>query len=784
MSSSKMRDDKNKFGMGDVREMPGAENLAALDATLKHEEGVQRHIEQGNMAPHEEMLYVLQNGSTSQKINILQRLSRIIKEGDDRKAAQLVTALSEGIWAEDVEFQCAVPQALVTALPLLSESNLLLLLGGVKTMLEVRNPDIRKAWNVVVLETTAVLPSGTTLREVVPFALGKVEHGSPSDQRMLGCQLFGRMARRLPADTISSTFLSKAMSLCQDTDVQIRVGMCAQLGEVARGVGLETTKARITAELFDLLVDEEKLVSRAAFTCLIDLVEFFDAPYRREHFYPIIRSYISSPPEEVLSLLIEEFGRFLWKIKSDIQGAEDITLFANFFRQCAQKPDPEVRRMCAFNLPAVVASLPITTYATHLTHVTKALAVDPHPPVRRAIAAGLHELFGLLGDKASFYLEDSFMALIKDSMLEVRTHIVSHLSAMLTVFSAHLKGDEREHFFTALTPSIVGYEALVAKDWRRVQVLFSSFAGFPSYFPPQLLCDKFLPLLVRHLQRGAAALKEHCAELIVHFCARLQPAHNQLVVELFSKTINEQFGRSGSCHCRLAFITLFRNCARHYSRRFMRDRLLETVLSLADDHVVALRVALVQLLPDLKKILKPPTDDESAKLFAKALAKLHADHSPEVAEALRAVTPAVDEVEAEFARQAALRITNSADDVADRAREDSEGNLVDLARELEKSERRQKIREMLRNERESLALEASIGRPGPGGRGGAGVGGAGVKARPHGSLGGGVGSGSGPGAVFASRAASTNVTSPLSSVPMRPGAVASKTVAAKVSTRR
>lgn len=680
------------------RELPGIENLNALNASMEHEQQVQRHIEEGNLTPDEVALYIMQNGSTGQKVSMLQHLSRTIGDIDERKISLLLSELCDALWKQDIELQIAAPESLVTILPLIKEQHVKALLAGTKTMLEVRTLEVRKAWNQLALELVAYLPAPVIIQDLVPLALRKGDHSSPNDQRVLCCQLIGRICRRLDSEQVQATVLARAIGLCQDTDVSVRVAMCGQLGEVARSVGLEITKAQITAELFELLVDEEKLVSRAAFTCLIDLVEFFDPPYRREHFYPIIRSYISAPPDEVLSLLIEEFGRFLVKIKSDIQGVEEVTLFATFFRQSAQKSDPEVRRMCAFNLPAVVASLPITAYPMHLTQVTRTLSVDSHPPVRRAIAAGIHEIIRLLGDKAAMHVKEPFLALIQDSSLDVRSMMIQNLAPMLDTLLTQLRPDEKEHFVSVVVPALVGYEQCVQKDWRKVGLLFNAFPSFPSFFPGQVLADKFLPILIRHLHNGAHALKEQCAALIVLFTTSV--GNQNTVVDIFAKITNE-FGKSTSCYNRISYIRIFYYCTAHFSRKFLRYRMFETVMELGKDPVDSVRLSIARILPQIRVLVKHPVDQNTWDQYMDLVLRLREDASERVAMAIAGVILELDEIDREFSRQQALRVTDAPDDVADRQRELAEGPLIELAKEQEKLERRQKLKELLKSERDA-----------------------------------------------------------------------------------
>jgi serine/threonine-protein phosphatase 4 regulatory subunit 4 len=691
------------------REIPGLENINALNANMKHEEEVQRHIEEGSLAPHEVAEYIMAHGSTGQKISMFQHLHKTVPEMDEKKVTHLMGILCDGMWGQAPEMQIAAPAALQLILPFLNDSQAFILFEGARTMLDVRTADVRQAWIPFVLDCIGSLSVAKVLSDAAPLAIKKSEHSEPQDQRILSANMIGRICRKLDASRVNSTVMQKAMAMCQDTNVGVRVAMCAQLGEVARAVGLENSKLKVTAELFELLVDEEKLVSRAAFSCLIDLIEFFDAPYRREHFYPIIRSYISNPPEEVLTLLIEELGRFLWKIKSDIPNNDDVVLFAGFFKQCAQKPDADLRRMCAFNLPAVVASLPVTIFHSQLFGVTKSLATDSHTPTRRCIAAGLHELVALLGDRAGYYLREPFLALLQDPVISVRQKFMENVTVLLSCFSSQMKGDERENFFALVVPALVSFEQQAQKDWRMVRLLLTAAEKFPVYFSGAVLFDKFAPLLIKHLKEGAMAIRDLCASLLVRFTKNFHNSNN--VVEIFAKVTNE-FGRSPSCFQRMNYIRVFSAACDSYSRRFIRDRMLDLVQELSKDTVSSIRVAVARTIPKLRRVVKHSSVDQARyDAYQSMCERLQMDDDDFVREATREGLDELDGLEREYARQTALKLVDAADDLEDRKREDEEGSVLELAKEHDKMERRTKLKELLKNEKDVVPSDLGSKRP-------------------------------------------------------------------------
>lgn len=301
------------------REVPSQESISSLNASLKHEEEVQKHIEKNQLSTGEAALYIWSRGSQGQKVGMIRQLEKNIPDFEDRITSQLLLELKDAMWSQDLEIQMATAETMNVLLPSLTEAQQLTILAMCSAMLSVSSPEVRTGWVATALELVRVLPRPRLLTEMVPLMLKKSDHSEPGDQRVLCTQLLGSLCKRFDAQTIATSILPKALSLCQDTDIKVRAAMCGQLFTISQAIGTQMAKDKIAPELFELIEDEDKLVARAAFSCLIDMIDFFEVPYRKDHFYPIIRTNLQNPPPSIVSLLSSEIGRFLIKIKSDIQ---------------------------------------------------------------------------------------------------------------------------------------------------------------------------------------------------------------------------------------------------------------------------------------------------------------------------------------------------------------------------------------------------------------------------------------------------------------------------------
>jgi hypothetical protein len=148
----------------------------------------------------------------------------------------------------------------------------------------------------------------------------------------------------------------------------------------------------------------------------------------------------------------------------------------------------------------------------------------------------------------------------------------------------------------------------------------------------------------------------------------------------------------------------------HFSRKFTRDRLLEVVWELSKDPVSNVRLRCAHLMLDVKRILRPPVESEHLMSLQQAVQRLASDSDTEVKAAMLQVQPAIDDLEKKHVKysQALAKAGSKSgsgvpdeEDLNDRKKEEAEGTLLESAKEADKMERRQKLRELLKSEREA-----------------------------------------------------------------------------------
>ncbi|KAG5492995.1 hypothetical protein JKF63_01576 [Porcisia hertigi] len=702
MPSTALPDDPTAL----VREVPGAENIEAMNAALEREEAVQRYVEKERLSVEESAKYIMANGSTGQRISFFGHVREQLGDLSSKGISKVLETLLDSMWAQDPELQCRAPIDLLKLLGLLDFNTATVMYDFTKTMLTVQTQEIRIAWCELLLGLIDYLPPRTLQSDLVALALSKSEHAQPQDQRELSCRLFGALCRHIADDKVEQLLLPRALALCQDTNVGVRQHMCQQLCAFAHSLGVEKAKTRVAPDLFELLSDEEQAVSRAAFSCLIDLVEFFGPVYRREKLFPIIKSFISNPPSEVVGLLVGEFGRFLDAIKTDIVSEEDVALFAKFFCAAATRHEEDARRQCAFNFPAVVASLPRTVFTTHLSKVLFSLSNDRCVAARLSTAAGMHELIPLLRTPTANLLERPFLRLITDPDASVRAALAQNIDSLLNYFRSELKNEARVSFFSAVLDALLSWVSEPVVSWRTMQNVMQIVGQYIDLFEEKTLTEQVVPRLWEYAKTGATILKADCATLIMHIASRIDNPITK--AQIFSR-LNGEYGRSNSCYARQAYIYFVSASFQFFSLRCVRERMLECCLELQRDSVTTVRLALARSLTLLSQALRKSNAGALEEEFNAMIGRLCEDVDEDVQEeAAKYAMECKSHTREVPAGPARLNV----DEERDAKRERAELAMLEYAKETDKAERRAKLRDLLKSEREKELVEL----PSPKGR--------------------------------------------------------------------
>ncbi len=190
---------------------------------------------------------------------------------------------------------------------------------------------------------------------------------------------------------------------------------------------------------------------------------------------------------------------------------DDSVLFFSCFKHLATKPDVELRRTCAAQLPAVVraaTALQASAFSAQFADTLTNLATDPDPDVRKAIATNLHEVAKVVGRECPALLTRPLCRLIRDDSAAVQAALLPNLTQCLMHWGAPGQGQgprsggeemRREAAAGELARALLELEAGAGtkRNWRLQLQLATAFHMFPQVRGDGGQCCNWAELLLR-----------------------------------------------------------------------------------------------------------------------------------------------------------------------------------------------------------------------------------------------------------------------------------------------
>ncbi|BFI43170.1 serine/threonine-protein phosphatase 4 regulatory subunit 4 [Marchantia polymorpha subsp. ruderalis] len=539
----------------------------------------------------------------------LERLPKVFQEYKQAAYRALFPGFTTWIESYNSQSQVAAGEAFMailkdTSLP--KEVGLWLLPTTLSMLSTNRNQDVARVWLKCLCGIVPTLPRKVVFDELMHIALSKGESQQSVQARTACCAILGSIAPLLKREEIEKYFLQKAMGLCQDTDLEVRVCMCEQLNHIARAVGLDTTKEKVLPELYELLRDEELTVQNAAFASLVQMLDYLPPEIRQTKIMPFLRLFC--PPNEscLLITLPRLIGELMCKMVFDLTDDEFQPLM-EAYKTYARHSSEEVRKLCASNFPAVLKAIGARKYALSLHVLYQQLVQDASSSVRAACATSFNEVAKLLGKKrTSSYLKDPLVLLLEDSSHDVLKSILEDLHLILGHFAVGTP-QQKAATFGGLMPSLLLAEksASTGRQWRLQLCLLRAFAEMPEYFTSDQIFENFVPICFCYMTDGVMPVKAAATMALANFIRNNRKASQRY--ELSTRVVKE-YAHGRSYWSRMVFIEFCENMLKVSSSRMFKDVFLDPAISSLQDPVPSVRMRACLLLPHLKHAIKLPED--------------------------------------------------------------------------------------------------------------------------------------------------------------------------------
>uniref|UniRef100_A0A4W3GX70 Protein phosphatase 4 regulatory subunit 4 n=1 Tax=Callorhinchus milii TaxID=7868 RepID=A0A4W3GX70_CALMI len=555
---------------------------------LKTPEEIERLTVDEELNDIERAVYLLSSGQDVQRTSVVVNLPNLVRQNPSDTLRRVVPKIGEVLHVAGVEMQLA---AAVSFLTILQEELVSTaaythsFLPIILVSLDHRDAVVSNAWLETLLTVINTLPKETIRQEILSPLVSKAQLSQTIQSRLASCKILGKVARKFESHIIKRDILPLVKSLCQDVEYEVRSCMCRQLEYIAQGIGVEQTKSAILPELVELARDEGCSVRIAAFDTIVNLLGLFDSGNLTDDqqlwFLDFYKKFSTLG-------LQHENGHS--EPQNQLYGADADTKYV------------AVRKNCAYNMPAMVLFVDPKHFYSDLYLTLSTLCHDPEALVRRAVAAGFHEVTKLLGSNA-YLIHKELIMLLQDESLEVLDALIDHLPEILKVVTA---GDHMH--VPDLIPALMMAEqrAAISLKWRIHEKLLLTFACLPEVLSSDHIYHKFLPVMFRIITTNNVLPVQRASARTLCVFVR----HNRKLEqrqEICCKLV-EQLGQGKSYWTRLRFLDTCEYILDMFSKAFFCKYFFLPVVELSNDPVANVRIKLCYMLPKLKSALKLPTD--------------------------------------------------------------------------------------------------------------------------------------------------------------------------------
>lgn len=616
-------------------------------------------------------------GDEIQKLNFIQTLPNLLATETESCITRVIPKLQQSLATASTEFHIAASTTFKTILEQkLVNHNVFsrTFLQSILESLEKRDPVICHAWLETLLDVIELLPIETIRKQILPLSLSKGQLSQPIYSRIICSKILGKICTRFESGLIQKEVLPMVHSLCQDVNNEVRANICLQLRFVAEGLNADTLKTSLLPSLVELASDEESNVRCAAVETIAYLLPYFQEETIKTIIVPLIKKLCETSQSiyhdnSVICVISQEFGKIVLGLEKCLLSAEK-TWFLKYYQQLSQmgivimrkeskhhipfmdidldedEKYVECRRCCAFNLPAMfifVSNSPDDTDSLLLTFT--ALANDHYYLVRRTVACGIHEVAKVLGPKSG-RIKTDLIKLLKDNSEEVLQGIAPHIALILEcLLESHVIGiDKMDSIVMEIGRALLKCESEIAgtHNWRLVSLIHSQFEVLPKYFPSDFIYSYFVPMaFFRILHARAIPIRLSSGNLYLIFLRyNIKPAQR---VELRTKLCSELANNANS-YSRMMFVRIMMKALEIFSSAYFKEHFYTTLLSLAEDNIANIRMKVVNLMPQLKSLLRIPADKKLLTILESTVTHLiNSEKDRDVLNSLTIVIKKLDE---------------------------------------------------------------------------------------------------------------------------------------------
>ena len=436
------------------------------------------------------------------------------------------------------------------------------------------------------------------------------------------------VASLLSQDKQRSLLLSTLQTFGESEEEEVRMSSAKILGSLAKTVGLDMTKSHVLPSLLNLTTDEEFRVRQTVASSICETIEVLDSKTVLDSVLPafmqlskdsvwavraacakhIVRLVQAIPSDQMLVIASEAFDPLANDVSFNVRTAafeqlgplifelgslEVPTIFVDYFTSMAESSTSSsaLQQTCAYNLPGVALALTDKRWF-ELRPAFSLLAASLNWRVRRTLGCSLHDVAKIIGrDNAEKDLLPVLEKLLEDTD-DVKIGVVNHLADTLSIV-----GSAARLSLCRLLTTFNSQDAEKIGNWRIRFALAEQLLPLTRLMSGAATAEFIVPILLLYLDDAAAVVRDKAVEVVgkvLTHAARDLSWYSEPIVNALSSV--KLLATSHRWSDRRAYVNISLALAMEVEQRVVIDELMPLLVMLAEDSVVAVRLALSNLL--------------------------------------------------------------------------------------------------------------------------------------------------------------------------------------------
>eukprot|EP01016_Furgasonia_blochmanni_P056064 TRINITY_DN9487_c0_g2_i2.p1 TRINITY_DN9487_c0_g2~~TRINITY_DN9487_c0_g2_i2.p1 ORF type:complete len:835 (-),score=113.91 TRINITY_DN9487_c0_g2_i2:533-3037(-) len=606
---------------------------------VKTDEEIKQFLIDETMSDFKRCQHIFNRGTLVQKIALCANLHRMILDTEVR--SKFLPILSSDLHGAHDEMLDALADSMKKILgqKILSPEEEGFVFKMCYDAFYSSSPKAVDSWVQVYGMLMASIPPEVYDKEHKAFVINMLDPLKPTMMRYAGARILGFYAEVF-GERIRGQLLEKSRLLCHDQEDDLRQIMANEVIEkICIALGGAEIEYAMMDKINELVYDKRIEIKVAAIDLVLNLLPIFPENILRIKVCPQVVELMTNPNELVIKTLSKKIGSVLLHGHDIIVTLSSNALF-NFmgqYQSYAGSKDVEVQKNFLYNFPGINQ---ITTgkfyHQLKKDYLTLGRSEDKN--LRITFIAGLHEVLKIIGaQEANRDYREIILQYLKDNDRDVALKFFENLPYTMEQLS-NTSLTDKENIQSTIPDfrdnAIIYLKGLAERaeslskinSWRVEYKFLEMFPRIAKYYKTLDLNEYYVPILFRAMKNGSLEVRKIAVANLIKFLRSNSNA------EIRGNILNRLYDEglfSPSYQMRLNFIEFCHLSTLAFSKKFVKQFILEKCLTLVHDKVRIVKKKLAAMMQNLRDSINT-YDFDALERFESSVSKLLDEKDPEI----------------------------------------------------------------------------------------------------------------------------------------------------------